>query len=103
MKKAQFMERYVGQRFRGIISGVTRFGIFVELANTVEGLVHIQSMDEDYFYYDENTCALYGEFTGKKYQMGDQVEIKVIGANRYERQIDFQLMRKSKKRKRDKR
>lgn len=106
MKKAQFMERYVGQRFKGIISGVTRFGIFVELENTVEGLVHIQSLNDtfnDYFYFDELTYSLHGEYSGLKFQMGDKVEIRVVGANRYERQIDFELMRRNKKRKKGKR
>lgn len=103
MKKAQFMERYIGQKFDGIISGVTRFGIFVELENTIEGLVHIQTMDDDYYDYDERTCALYGEYSGIKYQIGDKVRVKVVDANRYERQVEFQLMRKNKKRKKGKR
>ncbi|MCB6554729.1 S1 RNA-binding domain-containing protein, partial [Desulfovibrio desulfuricans] len=58
MKKAQYMERYVGQSFDGVVSGITKFGMFVELDNTVEGLVHVTTLDDDFYHYDEMTKSL---------------------------------------------
>ncbi|MDE6476299.1 MAG: ribonuclease R [Erysipelotrichaceae bacterium] len=93
MKKAQYMERYVGCVFEGMVSGVTKFGIFVELENTVEGLVHIKELRDDYYHYDEMSRTLIGERTARVYKMGQKVKIRVMDANRYKRQIDFRIVK----------
>ena len=97
MKKSEYMERYVGQVFDGIISGVTKFGIFVELKNTVEGLVHINSLQDDHYHYDNHSKSLIGRTTAKTYRMGQKVTIRVTGANHFKREIDFELLQHSRK------
>lgn len=97
MKKAEYMEKHVGKIYDGVISGIMKFGMFVELENTVEGLVHISTMDEDYFHYDDVMRALVGEHTAKVYKMGQKVRVKCVAANRFEREIDFELIVKKKK------
>lgn len=99
MKKAQYMERYVGHIFEGVISGITKFGMFVELENTVEGLVHISSLQDDYYSYDEMSKSLIGEHTAKVYKMGQKVRVKCVGADRFKREVDFEIMNKQAKRK----
>jgi ribonuclease R len=94
LKKIEFMEDKIGDEFEGIISGITGFGIFVELENTVEGLVHIKNLRDDYYHYDEEKYHLIGERTKKIYRIGDQVKIKVTKVNRDERQLDFELLEK---------
>jgi ribonuclease R len=94
LKKIEFMEDKIGDEFEGIISGITGFGIFVELENTVEGLVHIKNLRDDYYHYDEEKYHLIGERTKKIYRIGDQVKIKVAKVNRDERQLDFELLEK---------
>ncbi len=91
LKMAEYMSEFVGQQFDGHISGVLAFGIFVELDNGVEGLVHVSSMDDDYYQYHEQQYALIGERTRKVYRLGDAVSIKVGGVNIDERKIDFVL------------
>ena len=102
MKKAQYMEKYVGDIFEGVVSGITKFGMFVELENTVEGLVHISSLTDDYYHYDEMTKSLIGEHTANVYKMGQAVTVRCIGADRYKREVDFEVVVKKKKRKRSK-
>ena len=92
MKKAQYMERFIGHSYVGRISGITRFGMFVELENTVEGLVHIATMKEDHFQYHEEALCLIGEHTATVYRMGDEVKVRCVAANRWKRQIDFELI-----------
>ncbi len=99
MKKAEYMEKHVGEIYDGVISGIMKFGMFVELENTVEGLVHISTMDEDYFHYDDVMKSLVGEHTAKVYKMGQKVRVKCVSANRFEREIDFELIVKKKKNK----
>ncbi len=94
MKKAQYMERYIGCTFDGVISGITKFGMFVELENTIEGLVHIKEMKDDYYHYDEMSRTLIGERTARVYKMGQKVRVRVMDANRYKRQIDFCIVKK---------
>lgn len=89
LKKAEFMMDKIGMEFDGIISGVTSFGIYVELDNTVEGLVHISAIEDDYYVYDEKHHCLIGERTRKIYRLGDSVRIKVAGASVANRTIDF--------------
>jgi ribonuclease R len=82
----------IGQEFEGVISSVTKFGIFVQLPNTVEGLVHISKMNEDYFNYIESHMLLMGERTGVIYRIGQKVKVKVENADVATRAIDFSLI-----------
>lgn len=91
LKKAEYMQQHVMKNFSGIVSGITAFGMFVELDNTIEGLVRLSSMDDDYYFYDEKQHCLIGERTGTVYRIGDQVEILVTRASPETRQIDFIL------------
>lgn len=100
MKKAQYMERYIGDMFDGVVSGVTKFGMFVELENTIEGLVHVSTLEDDYYHYDESTKSLIGEHTATVYRMGQKVKIRCVAANRFKREIDFEVVTKRRKRKR---
>ena len=93
IKKAEFMQDKVGQEFDGIISGITGFGMFVELPSTVEGLVKFENFNSnDYFEYNEDLKILVGKRTGKTYKIGDKVKIRVIFANKILRKIDFELV-----------
>jgi len=89
MKKAEFMEDHIGEIHKGIISGITPFGVFVELSNTVEGLVKFEDIPGDYYMYDQSGYMIYGQKTNKRYMFGDSVTIKVIGANRENSTVDF--------------
>ena len=91
MKKIEYMEQFVGDAFTGVISGVTQFGIFVELENGVEGLVHVSTMVNDFYEYREDLYALVGERTKKQYRLGDSVEILLVRANTKEKNLDFVL------------
>lgn len=91
LKKVQYMESRVGEVFEGVVSGVTGWGLYVELPNTVEGLVHINSLDGDYFYYDENRYELVGQTTGRCYKLGQRLKVQVALADRFNRTIDFVL------------
>ena len=91
MKKIEYMAQFVGDEFEGVISGVTAFGIFVELDNGVEGLVHVSSMENDYYQYVEERYALVGERTGKVYRLGEPVTVVLVNANIEERNLDFIL------------
>ena len=97
MKKAQYMERFVGHMFDGVVSGITKFGMFVELENTVEGLVHVTALTDDYYHYDEMTKSLIGEHTAKVYKMGQKVRVKCSGADRFKREVDFEVVEKKKR------
>lgn len=92
MKMVEFMERHLGEVFPGTISGVTSFGFFVELENGVEGLVHISSLLDDYYIFQEKQLALLGEHTRNSYKLGEQVHVLVAKVNVDERQIDFELV-----------
>ncbi len=94
LKMAEYMERYIGDEFEGIISGVTSFGLFVELPNMVEGLVHVSSMTDDYYNFDDSLFALRGERTGKTFRIGDEVRIRVIEVVKSEQSVDFELVEK---------
>lgn len=92
IKKAEYMERFIGERFEGIISGITSFGIFVELENTVEGLVSYNSMSDDYYIFDEDRLVAKGEHLNKEYSLGDNVEIEVYHVDKEKSIIDFILV-----------
>ena len=91
MKKAQYMKRFIGKKFRGIVSGVTKFGMFVELPNTVEGLVHISTMN-DYYYFDETKMQLYGKHNKMTFSLGQEVKIRVVSVDETEHEINFELL-----------
>jgi len=91
LKKAEYMQEHIGESFTGIVSSITSFGMFVELDNSVEGLVRLTNMDDDYYNYDEKLQVLIGERTGKVYRIGDMVEVVVAKADPETRQIDFTL------------
>lgn len=101
MKKAQFMEDKIGEQFEGIISSVTNFGMFVELPNTIEGLVHVSYMTDDYYHYDERHFAMIGERTGNIFRIGDEITVRVINVNLDEYAIDFEIVGMKGKRRRE--
>ncbi len=91
IKKAEFMQDKIGEEYDGIISSITSFGVFVELENTVEGLIRFDDLGDEYFIYDENKKTLQGEKSKKMYKIGDSIRIRVIFADKLTRRIDFQL------------
>lgn len=91
LKKVEFMEDKVGEEFEGYISGVAAFGIFVELDNSIEGMVHVSYLEDDYYHYNEKQYLLIGERTGRSFRIGDRVKIKVEAVNKTARTIDFRL------------
>lgn len=93
LKKAEFMQNKIGEEFTGLISSITNFGMFVELENTVEGLIHVSYLTDDYYHYDERSQALIGERTANMYRVGDEVEVRVVQVNLDERAVDFELVR----------
>jgi len=97
LKMTEYMSAHIGESFEGRISGVTSFGFFVELANTVEGLVRLQNMRDDYYVYDPDLHQHIGERTGKFYRLGQEVCIKVAKTDIDLKQIDFELVEKKKK------
>ena len=92
MKKAEYISKYINKEFDGIISSVTGFGIYVTLPNTVEGLVHITELDDDYYVYDENLMMLVGERKKKVFRVGDNVTVKVMKAHISEGDVDFKIV-----------
>lgn len=101
LKKTEYMEDKIGEEFDGIISSVTNFGIFVELPNTIEGLVHVSYLTDDYYHYDERQYAMIGERTGNVFRIGDEITVRVISVNKEERSIDFEIVGMKERRKRD--
>lgn len=93
LKKAQYMSYRIGKVYEGVVSSVTSFGIFVELENTIEGRVSMNSLDDDYYIYDSQNYTLIGEHTKKIYSIGDVVKVKVDSVNLYLREIEFSIVR----------
>ena len=91
LKKVEYMSRHLWEEFEGVISGVTAWGLYVELPNTVEGLVHVTSLQGDYFEYNESAYEMVGVHTGKAYKLGQAVKVQVVGADKMTRTIDFEL------------
>ena len=92
LKKAEYMIQHIGDEFEGIVSSVANFGMFIELPNTIEGMVHISNMTDDYYQFDERQMALIGERQAKVFRIGDQVTVKVTHVDVDERMIDFQIV-----------
>ena len=89
IKKAEYMSKKIGEQYEGIISGVTQFGVFVELENTVEGLIRFENLGDEYYEYDADHKILIGERTKETFKIGDKINIEVIDANKQEKRISF--------------
>ena len=92
LKKAEYMKEHLGEIYEGVISGVTNYGIYVELDNTVEGMVHVNSMRNDYYYFDELHYELVGQDSGVKYKLGERVLVQVKRVDMASKTIDFRLV-----------
>ena len=92
IKKAEYMENKIGEEYNGIISSITNFGIFVELENTIEGLIRYETLGDEYFIYNEERREAIGEHSNKIYKIGDKVKIRVADANKTLRRIDFEIV-----------
>lgn len=92
MKKAEYMEKFVGKTFEGKISSITNFGMFITLPNTIEGLVRLKDMSDDYYIFNPTLYILKGERTNKRYRIGDDVLVKVVRSDKKMREIDFKLV-----------
>ncbi len=91
IKKAEYMEDHIGEIWEGVISGITQWGLYVELHNTVEGLLHVSALSGDYFYYDEEACEMVGKESGVVYKLGQRLTIRVKNADRLTGTVDFEL------------
>ena len=95
IKMAEYMEGHIGEEYPGITSSITSFGVFVELENTVEGLIRFDKLGDEYFIYDEDRKTLLGEKTKTMYHIGDKINIRVIAADKQTRRIDFEKIEKN--------
>ena len=91
LKKVEYMSSRIGEEFEGVISSITKWGIYVELPNTIEGLIHVTNLYDDHYNYIEESYEMVGEHTGKTYKLGQTVTVRVIGTSKAERTIDFEL------------
>jgi len=94
-KQVEFMQDHIGKIYPGVISGVTDFGVFVELENKIEGMIPIRELDDDFYIFDEKNYSLVGRHSHKTYQLGDDVTVKIWRTNLEKKQLDFQLATKS--------
>ena len=92
MKKVEYMQDHIGEIFEGVISGITNWGMYVELPNTVEGMIRVSAMEDDYYNYDEEHYQMVGEHTKKIYKLGQTVKVEVVSADKLQRTIDFALV-----------
>ena len=91
LKKVEYMSEHIGEVFDGVISGVTEWGFYVELPNTIEGLVHVTTLTDDYYHYDERNYELVGETTNSKYKLGQKIKVYVESTDKIVRTIDFRV------------
>lgn len=89
LKKVEYMESRIGKIYEGVISGITSWGVYVELPNTVEGMIHVSALPGDYFYYDENRYEMVGQSTGQRYMLGEKLRVQVHDVDRFSKTIDF--------------
>ena len=94
LKKAEYMEQHIGEVFAGVISSITKWGMYVELENTVEGLIHVTNMHDDHYDYYEDRFEMIGEHTLRSYKLGQKVYVRVLDTDRLQRTIDFELVNK---------
>ena len=92
MKMAEYMEKHIGEEFEGMISSVTQFGFFVELPNTIDGLVHVSELKDDYYHYDDKNLMLVGEVTGNTFKLSDKVKVRVVSSSKKDSTIDFEVV-----------
>ncbi len=92
LKKVEYMQQHMGETFEGVISGITKWGIYVELPNTIEGLIHVTNLYDDHYNYIEESYEMVGEHTGKTYKLGETLRVRVIGTDKLQRTIDFEVM-----------
>lgn len=92
LKKVEYMQQYIGEEFEGVICGMSKWGMYVELPNTVEGMVHVSNMTDDHYEYYEDRYELTGAHTNRTYKLGQKVQVRVIGADRMLRTIDFEIV-----------
>lgn len=92
LKKTEYMSYHVGEEFDGVISGITQWGIYVELPNTIEGMVHVSSLEGDYYIYDPTHYEMVGEVTKKTFKLGQRLHVKCIDTDTFARTIDFQIV-----------
>lgn len=89
LKKAQYMQDHIGEIYEGVISGITAWGIYVELSNTVEGMIHVSKLWGDYYYYNEESYEMIGRDSGKRYKLGQKIRIVVDGVDYLQKSVDF--------------
>lgn len=89
LKKVEYMEERIGEIYEGVISSITAWGVYVELPNTIEGMIHVSMLPGDYFYYDEEAYEMVGQATGRKYKLGETIKVKVNTTDKISRTIDF--------------
>ncbi len=92
LKKIEYMKQYIGETFEGVISGITSWGMYVELPNTVEGMIRVADMEDDFYVYDEERYIMIGEHTRKTYKLGEKAKVKVLAVDKLQRTIDFGLV-----------
>jgi ribonuclease R len=92
LKKVEYMSDHIGEEFEGVISGITNWGMYVELPNTVEGLVRVSDMEDDFYVYDEEKYSMTGEHTRKSYKLGQKVRVEVVDTDKWQKVIDFRLV-----------
>lgn len=92
MKKVEYMSERIGETFEGVISSITSWGMYVELPNTIEGMIHVTNLTDDYYHYDESSYEMIGEATGKRYKLGQKLQVVVAGTDKLMRTIDFVLL-----------
>lgn len=91
LKKVEYMSERIGETFEGVISSITSWGMYVELPNTIEGMIHVTNLTDDYYHYDESTYEMIGEATGKRYKLGQKLQVVVADTDKMMRTIDFVL------------
>lgn len=91
LKKVEYMQEHIGEVFEGVISSITSWGIYVELPNTVEGMIHVTALADDYYHYDESVYEMVGETTGRRFKLGQTVKVECTAADKFMRSIDFVL------------
>lgn len=89
LKKVEYMEKHLGETYEGVISGITAWGMYVELPNTIEGMIHVTKLTDDYYHYVEETYEMVGEATGRRYKLGQKIKVVVENADKFMRTIDF--------------
>jgi len=94
-KQVEFMQDKIGQEFSGVISGVTDWGIYVELENKCEGMVSVSTLDDDFYIFDEKNYCLIGRHAHRKFQLGDVVQVEIARANLEKKQLDFRLVKEN--------